>query len=40
MKQGLLEKAVDDIRKKFGNDAIFRASSLEKSATFNDNKGR
>ena len=40
MKQGQLEKAVDDIRKKFGNDAIFRASSLEKSATFNDNKGR
>ena len=40
MKQGQLEKAVDDIRNKFGKDAIFRASSLEKSAAFNDNKGR
>lgn len=40
MKQGQLEKAVDEIRKKFGNDAIFRASSLEKSAAFNDNKDR
>lgn len=40
MKQGQLEKAVDDIRNKFGKDAIFRASSLENSAAFNDNKDR
>lgn len=30
MKQGKMEKAVDEIRKKFGDDAIFRASSLDK----------
>lgn len=28
-RQGKMEKAVDEIRKKFGDDAIFRASSLE-----------
>lgn len=30
LKQGKMEKAVDQIRKKFGDDAVFRASSLEK----------
>lgn len=36
IKQGKMDEAVDSIRKKFGNDAIFRASSLEKTAKFND----
>ncbi len=30
IRQGQLEQAVDDIRKKYGKDAIFRASALEK----------
>lgn len=30
LKKGKMEKAVSQIRKKFGDDAIFRASSLEK----------
>lgn len=29
IRQGKMEQAVDDIRKKFGKDAIFRASSLD-----------
>lgn len=29
IRQGKMEQAVDDIRKKFGKDAVFRASSLE-----------
>ncbi len=37
IKQGKMENAVEEIRKKFGEDAIFRASSLEKSSDFNDN---
>lgn len=30
LRQGKMEQAVDEIRKKFGDNAIFRASSLEK----------
>lgn len=30
MKQGKMERTVDEIRKKFGEDAIFRASTLKK----------
>lgn len=37
IKQGKLENAVDEIRKKYGEDAIFRASSLEKNSDLNDN---
>ena len=40
MKQGKMEKAVGEIRKKFGDNAIFRASSLEKKQDFNDNIDR